>query len=224
MMKKMLMIITGHLGPRPNPAIFRSTGSHRPALLGEEKSTATMRRIMWCITIRVDLFAHDEVFKKHCFTPKGKYDVYRERNTCPKSDKYSLAWCLKYGHHLFCSFSSNYSSTPVQTSVWGFGSCRTTRWWWREAFPLIFQGLSSLTSIISRSWVSSLINCNCVKICIILLLTQVLARRKTFSLRWGQTYGGIVEYITFLSKVEADLSTIAPSSKTQLSIAYIHKV
>ena len=55
-MKKMLMIITGHLGPRPNPAIFRSTGSHRPALLGEEKSTATMRMIRVCITIRVDLF------------------------------------------------------------------------------------------------------------------------------------------------------------------------
>ena len=190
-MKKMLMIITGHLGPRPNPAIFRSTGSHRPALLGEEKSTATMRMIRMCITIGVDWFAHHEVFNKHCFIPKEKYDVYRERNTYPKSDKYSLAWCLKYGHHLFCSFSSNYSSTPVQTSVWGFGSCRATRWWWREAFPLILQGLSSLTSIISRSWVSSLINCNCVKICIILLLTQVLARRKTFSLRWGQTYGGI---------------------------------
>ena len=60
--KNILMIITGHLGPRPNPAIFRSTGSHRPALLGEEKSTATMRMIRMCITIGVDWFAHDEVF------------------------------------------------------------------------------------------------------------------------------------------------------------------
>ena len=89
--KNILMIITGHLGPRPNPAIFRSTGSHRPALLGEEKSTATMRMIRMSIAIGVDWFAHHEVFKKHCFIPKEKYDVYRERNTFPISDKYSLA-------------------------------------------------------------------------------------------------------------------------------------
>ena len=70
--KNILMIITGHLGPRPNPAIFRSTGSQRPALLGEEKSTATMRMIRMCITIGVVCFAHDEVFKKHCFILKEK--------------------------------------------------------------------------------------------------------------------------------------------------------